>query len=296
MGLFDSIFGSKKTSTQDTTQKQVSSGTRTLEAEETQIQESERTGISTTEQDTTQQQVTTQLDPETQAILQNLIQGLAGPLAEEGTILDPSILQAIPENLDFASFLRDRATGTEGVLNAGTDAIVAEAQRTGENAIERRGTQLAMGAGSNLNSIVQAANAQGSADLATQLAALRGQLGIQARQAGSQDLATAFGASNEAARAGADISIAGQTAGTQQLAQLVQALTGATTTTVGETRATGTTTEQEQITQLMEALRSSTEVSDQVTNITGSVSATERGRDSLFSNLISVGSLFVPTG
>ena len=293
MGILDSIFGSKKTSQQSVDQTQTTSGTRTLSAEEQQTQQSQRTGVGTTEQETIQEQTTQQLDPETQEILRSLISNLSGSLeGGGGTILSPEITGAVSGNLDFANLLAERAGETEGVINANTEGIITEARRQGENALELQGTALARGAGSNLNSIVQAIGAQGRSDLETQLGGLRGTLGIQARAAGSQDFATALGALVESARSGADISIAGQTAGTQQIAQLAEILSGATTTVAGRTTAAGRTTEEEEITQLLEALRSSIEETDQTTNLRGTTNITERGQDSIFSNILNVAQLF----
>lgn len=289
MSIFDKFFGSKQKTATDTTLKQATTGTRevtTAEAQETQ-QKQITSGVTT--QDTTQQQTVTQLDEQTQAILQQLIQGLSGSFTEGGgTVLDPSILEASAGNIDFSNFLSSRAMETEGVLGGSTEAIIAEARRQGENALEIQGTQLAMGAGSNLNSIVQAAQAQGQSDLATQLAALQGQLGIQARQVGSQDLATAFGARSEAARGGADISIAGQTAGVQSIAQLVAALTGATTETTGQISAVGTTEEQSQLEALVSSLQELVETSDTVSTTQQTGLTKQTGQDSIFGTLANV--------
>jgi len=293
MGLFDAFFGSKQTSKQATDQTQTTTGTRTSEVTEAQQQESLRSGVSTTEQETAQQQTIQQLDPETQSILQDLIKTLSGGLeGGGGTILSPEVTGAVSGNLDFSNLLAQRAGETEGVIRGDTESIITEARRQGENALELQGTTLARGAGSNLNSIVQAINAQGRSDLETQLGGLRGTLGIQARQAGSQDLATALGALVESARSGADIEIAGQTAGTQQIAQLAEILSGATTVTTGATQVTGRATEEEQISQLLEALRSSIEETDTVSELTGATDVRQTGRDSPFSNLIDVATLF----
>ncbi len=282
MGLFDSLFGSKQTTKQKTTLDEATTGVRDVSSVESQKTQQTQTGETTSTQDTTQQQTVTTLDAETQSILQNLISSLSGSFAESGgTILSPEVSQAVPENLDFARFLSDRATETESVIGSNTDAIITEARRQGENALEIQGTQLAAGAGSNLNSIVQAANAQGRSDLETSLAGLAAQLGISARQAGSQDLATAFGARNEAARGGADIQIAGQTAGSQQITQLVQALAGATQETTGVTSAVGATTEQQTLEQLVAAIQEISETSTQTRTATQTGNVEQRGRDSL---------------
>ncbi len=295
MGFLETVFGSKQTSKQATDQTQTTTGTRTTDVEEEQRQESLRSGVSTTEQETTQQQTIQQLDAETQSILQSLVGTLnEGLTAGGGTILSPEVTGAVSGNLDFSNLLAQRAGETEGVIRDDTEGIITEARRQGENALELQGTALARGAGSNLNSIVQAINAQGRSDLETQLGGLRGQLGIQARQAGSQDLATALGALVESARSGADIEIAGQTAGTQQIAQLAEILRGATQTTTGAVQATGRATQDEQITQLLEALRSSVEETDTTSRLTGTTDVKQTGQDSLFSNIVDVGTLFAP--
>ena len=94
-------------------------------------------------------------------------------------------------------------------------------------------------------------------------------------------MATSIGALLESTRAGADVEIAGQAGGTQQIAQLAQILSGATQTTRGTVRATGITREQEDIQKLVEAIKAATETADQTTDITGSVSASEKSQDSI---------------
>lgn len=282
MGIFDFLFGSEQKAQQTTTLGETVKAKRDVAEASRQETVSEKTGVSTTEQKTQQQQVTRNLDPQTQAILQDLIASISGRVETGGgTVLDPKVLGAVGGNLDFANLLAERASKTEGVIGGQTEAIVAEARRTGENVLEAQGTTLARGAGSNLNSIVQAAIAQGRGDLETSLAALEGKLGIEARQAGSQDLATAMGALLESGRAGADISIAGQAAGTQQISQLAQILSGATQEVTGVTTAAGTTTSEEQMTQLVDILRTLVEESSQ-TRATEQTGATKQtGRDSL---------------
>ena len=330
MGLFDTLFGSKKTVSSDFAQTQDTTGTRKLESTEVQKEQIDKTGKTVSEQATQQEQVTRNLDVGTENIIRNLIANLAGgaggggggvrsivgsgaggvPIfgsevgakgggvggggGEPGTIVSDKVLDATSSNLDFASFLSNRATQTEGAIGSNTEAILTEARRQGENALELQGTQLARGAGSNLNSIVQAASAQGRSDLETQLAGLQGTLDIEARRAGSEDLATAVGALIETARSGADIEIAGQTGQTQQIAQLADILSGAVQETVGTTAATGEVTEEQQITQLLEAMRDALETTDQTINLTGTSNTTSRSQDSLFSNFLSVAQLFKP--
>ena len=292
MGLFDTLFGSKKTVSSDFSQIQDTTGTRKLESTEIQKEQIDKTGKTVSEQETQQESTVRNLDVGTEQIIQNLIASLGG--GGPKSLVSGKVQDAASSNLDFANFLSNRATQTENVIGANTEAILTEARRQGENALELQGTQLARGAGSNLNSIVQAANAQGRSDLETQLAGLQGTLDIEARRAGSEDLATAVGALIETARSGADIDIAGQTGQTQQIAQLAEILAGAVQETVGTTAATGQVTEEQQITQLLEAMRDALETTDQTINLTGTSNTTSRSQDSLFSNFLSVASLFKP--
>ncbi len=292
MGLFDSLFGSKseesstseseakKKALQVGTQDTTKTGTQATTVDSSTVGQTDtvQTGQETTDQKTIGESIsaqdtkvlstTTNLDQGTQDILTNLIGGLSGDLKEGGgSIIDSKVLEASAGNLDFAKFLQDRAVETENVLNANTGAIVGEARRQGENALEAQGTRLAAGAGSNLNSIVQAAQAQGRSDLETQLAGLSANLGIQAREAGSSDLATAFGAGNEGVRTGADVDIAGKTAGTDQITSLVNALSGATQTTVGETSVTGKQTDEQTLTAIINSLQNTGVTSQEDTTL-----------------------------
>ncbi len=289
MGLFDSIFGSSSDSESTLKLNEKKTGTKKVASVEDKTSEITKESTGQTTQDTTQQQQTTTLDEGTQNILRDLIGGLSGDFqAGGGTLLDPKVLEASSGNIDFASFLQGRAGETEDVLNASTGDIVGEARRQGENALELQGTRLAAGAGSNLNSIVQASNAQGRSDLETQLAGLTANLGIQARQAGSTDLNAAFGASNEAARAGADIQIAGQTGGVQSISQLIDNLTGAETETVGGTQAVGTSLESSQISELVKAIQAIAVESEETRETAQTTSQSGSSSDSLFDNFISL--------
>ncbi len=280
MGLFETLFGSKSeessTSKSEADKKVASIGSQDTTKTGTQVTDLDSTIVGKTTEETTGAETTTQktigesisvqdtdtiskttnLDVGTQDILKNLIAGLNDNLGVGGSIIDPKVLEQSGQNIDFANFLKNRAKNTENVLNENTGAIVGEARRQGENALEAQGTRLAAGAGSNLNSIVQAAQAQGRSDLETQLAGLSANLGIQAREAGSSDLATAFGAGSEGARTGADIDISGKTAGTDQITALVNALTGATSTTTGETSVSGKVTEEQELSALIESITS----------------------------------------
>ncbi len=286
MGIFDSFFGSEQESAGGIKLNEKKTGTKKVASVEEKTSEKTVDTTGETTADTTSQQTTTQLDEGTQNILRELIGGLSGGVAEGGSIVDTKVLDASAGNIDFANFLQGRAGETEDVLNAQTGAIVGEARRTGENALEAQGTRLAAGAGSNLNSIVQASQAQGRSDLETQLAGLTANLGIQARQAGSQDLNSAFGAGNEAARAGADIQIAGETAGVQNISQLIDNLTGAETETVGGTQAIGTSLESSQISELIKSIQGIAVDSEETRELDQTTTESGSSRNSPFDDFI----------
>ncbi len=336
MGIFDFLFDSERdqesslkvdekkkgvkkvASVEDKTlAKDISkTGKTTTDVTQTQIetgkQDTTQAGTQVGTEETARESVTTTLDAGTQNILRDLISGLSGGIAGGGGIVDTKVLDASSGNIDFAQFLQGRAGETEDVLNAQTGDIISEARRQGENALELQGTRLAAGAGSNLNSIVQASQAQGRSDLETQLAGLTANLGIQARQAGSADLLGAFGSGNEAARAGADIQIAGQSGGIQNLSALINNLTGATTgvagtttgattgattevlsgltegTLEGATSGVGTTEEETQITELIKAIQAIAVESEEERTTVKDASQSGSSSSSPFDNLISL--------
>ncbi len=271
MGLFDDFFGSE----QD--QKQKTAGTQVTDQQTKQAQISadvqKQTSEQTSEQTVQTDATTRLLSSEAEAALQNIFLQLTESFsAGGGSALPPGIGEGGESLLDLSNFLVERAKGTEGLIAGETGAILGEARRQGENALESNQTRLASSAGSNLNSIVQAAGAQGRADLESQLAALSGDLAIRGRQLGSQDLATAFGASAEGVRTSADVSLAGQGTGADTIAKLGQLLRGSTTEVTGAVGTTGKVSEDSEINRLIEALAEITQVSDTKTTGKGSTS------------------------
>jgi len=160
------------------------------------------------------QQTVTSLDQETQDLLAQLIQSAGGTI---GTTSG--------ELTDLANQLITRGGETEQVLQENINAIIAESRRSGEQEIGQLQTSLATAAGSTQNTFVAGATAEAQADLEAQLAAQQGELNIAARQAGGEDLATAFSALAQVPGA--------QVQETANVTALVDALKGATTT--GET-------------------------------------------------------------
>jgi hypothetical protein len=229
--IFGLSFGSKKgaTSTKSTEEAQT-------DIEKEAVSESTKTGETTTTGTTTQQ--VSQLDPETQAILQNLI-------ASAGGVAEGADLTGIAQQL------LARGEETEAVLGENIEAIIGEARRTGEKELGQLSTQLAAGAGSAQNTFVAGATAEARAALESSLAGQRGQLNIQAREAGGRDLLSAF----QALATGS-----GQE--TANIASLVNALKGGTTTSAGETAQTTLSKEElatvEQISQAISQLTKGT--------------------------------------
>lgn len=268
MGLLSDILSPVLGSGQK--QKQTTSGTTAQETQQKQAQvsasEATQTGATTQQQQETRTGEVRLLDPEAEAALKQLFIQLTGQVgAAGGTALPADVLQGSADSLDFARLLRERAGGGEQTVADASGAIVSEARRQGENALEAQGTRLASATGSNINSIVQAINAQGRGDLESQLAALQADLAIRGRQLGSEELATAFGATSEATRTGADVALAGSQTGVSNVSQLAQALRGvvATSAETGTLAGAGTSEQttksyEEQLAELIQELTQQT--------------------------------------
>jgi len=274
MGLFDDFFGA------DSDQDQVTAGTQKTDTQTKQAQVEAGKTLQTNEQQTTQELAQTGttrlLDPESEAALKQIFLQLSETLqAGEGNILPEEVKAGSNQLLELSTFLTDRAKATEGLVAEQSGAILGEARRQGENALESNQTRLAEGAGSNLNSIVQASGAQGRADLESQLAALAGDLAIRGRQLGSQDLTTAFGASAEGVRTSADVALAGSRSGVENLGSIATILKGVTTEQDLSQLVTGEVSEQSEINQLLEALSELTTRSDVATTGTATGSGTQ---------------------
>ncbi|MCH7560831.1 MAG: hypothetical protein IIC67_05605 [Thaumarchaeota archaeon] len=248
MGIFDFLGGSKKTKTtseslekidltkilqESQVQTQTKEQIQTQKQLQTQKRTEDITGITTGEKTTGEKTtgVTSALDPETLSILQNLIAQIGGEGARTNL---PGSLQAVAEPLEFARLLATRALGTSESISKETTAIIDEARRLGEIGIAKSGTALAEVGGSALNSVAAALQGRGQADLESQLASIAAELNIRGAELESTDLATAFASLVEGLQTGANVSLAGDAAQTQQLVALVQALKGGVTETVGE--------------------------------------------------------------
>lgn len=251
MGLLDELFGSKSKQKQKGTLEQEETATSLVKSTQDQTTDSTKTSEQISEQQ--QQQITSQqlLSDEETAALSQILLGLSANLGPGGSSLSPEVSGQIGDVSNLASALTDRAGASEGDLLAQVEAIVAEASRTGQNAIEASTTQAAQGAGSNLNSIVQAASAQGEADLATQLAALEANLTLGIRKQSTDELTQAFGASAESLKAGANVELAGQQTGVANLASIAEVLSGAQSQTLTDAISSGQVTTEEQLVELI---------------------------------------------
>ncbi len=286
-GLFDTFFGSSSDSESTLKINEKKTGTKKVASVEDKTTDISKETTGQTTQDTKTDQTVTTLDEGTINIVKDLVSGLAGDFkASGGNIVDTKTLDASAGNIDFTQFLQGRAGETEDVLNANTAGIVGEARRQGENALELQGTRLAAGAGSNLNSIVQASQAQGRSDLETQLAGLTANLGIAARNAGSQDLLGASGAGIDAAGSSADIQIVGASAGVNNLSTFINNLTGATTGTTGTVSGVGTTQESSDISEILQAIQAIGVESEETRDVNQTTSQSGSSSGSIFDDFI----------
>lgn len=180
MGLFDwltgtrnSDQGSSSTSTQDSTiEKEGSKVAQSSKASETGLVESG---------------VTSQLDADVQEQLKALITSLT----TTGGNSDFSNLESL------VGLLTDRASTADQFSAEQIAPIIENARRTGLDEIKRNQTELARRSGSSLQTHGNLVANEGVADLESQLAAAAGQLALQGRASGTQELGTAL--SGEAA-------------------------------------------------------------------------------------------------
>jgi len=203
----------------------------------------------------TQTQDVTTLDAATQELLAALTQQIGGVVGEGG------LQQTLTERAQTAGEAFDPAP------------IIARARTGAERDIGRRETALASEAGSSLNSLVQQLGLEGRLETEEMLAGLTQQLGIQARQAETGEIASAAAG------------------GTEALSQLVAALKGATTT--GQTASTQATEQatvsesaQELVTQsteetavTQETITKLSELVDSLLKTTGDVTSRQKGLD-----------------
>lgn len=257
------VGGSEERSKTRTT----TTGTKNIEEKQTQQQ----TGTQKTTGETRQESTSRFLDPETEALLQNTIQAIAGG-GGGAADLAASGIGAGQQSIDFANLLTQRAVGTGDFVQEQIAPILSEARRVGEDELGRQVTRTGQQAGSNLNSFVQLAAAEGRADLESQLAALNADLVLQGRELESRDVATA---ANALQTAGVSASTP-QAQNVEQITSLANILRGATAETTG-------TAQQEQSTeteQLATALREVLE--------TFKTTSTTRGESSGFGFNVSI--------
>ena len=202
-----------------------------------QTQTGSQTAESLTDILGTQISETTTLDPITQALLQGLVGQTAGTVGGGGLV----------------DLLTQRAQQAEDAFTSSVAPIVEQARTQTEEQIGRAQTQLAGGAGSSLNTLVQQLGLEERRKGETALASLTAQLGTAARQAGTQEITGAVNTS------------------LGQLTQIVDLLKGATTAEQAES------TQEVAETQLTETVQEAT--SKQTTQ--------EQQVQSLIQNLVS---------
>lgn len=233
-GILDLSFGAEETET---------AGEREEETERTVEAREETTRTAETEERQVSETVTTALPEDIQLLLEELIVGEA-----EGDDLSDAIAE-------LGNLLTERAAGAEEAIASDVEAIVAAAQRRGEQDIQRTITNLAQASGSSQQSFVQQIGLEAGANLETELAALASESAILGRSAATEEFNAALNALLGASTA--------QAAETQQLVSLTNALRGTTVTQTGEVATTGAETEAEITTQML------TEIIESLISTTG---------------------------
>ena len=275
-GILDFLTGKKRSEAvqnQQSVTRQVQQNDRQVLGKDVQRGVQQRGAVTGTEQLQQQQRQIQQRSlsqPITAALEQQLL-SLIGPQAgilpgAPGNVPNPS---AQIQQADVTQTLANRALGADQTSADAIAAIVEASRAAGERTLTRATTTAAQQAGSAFNSFVQELGSRGAADLETQLAGLQGQLGLQARQAGTQELLGAIEAFGRTAETD-----------TRQVASLVDALKGAVTSAVevGDASQVARTEEQQTINTLQEILRALQESAntESVTTVDAQGSTTTR--------------------
>jgi hypothetical protein len=153
----------------------------------------------------------------------------------------------------ISNLLTSRVEGGDQSTEESIRAIVDRARTTGTRALNSQITGVATNIGSSMNTITKQLAAQGSADLEGSLANAEGQLRLQAREAGTNELINSLKAIGDT-----------QSSGVKDIAAIADVLKGAvgTATVSGESeqavKSESQTTEQlmQQVTEILEALSS----------------------------------------
>lgn len=238
MSFFDDIFGgsNKKTTTSGATTTDVA---KTQATEQVGTKETAASVTGTAEQAGAQTAQTFQLSPENIAILNNLIANAAG----KETIYSPATKNAVQSQTDLTAAALAAVTGA----GANTDAIVKSAQEAAKlNFAENQGAQISQFAdvvGSKLNSTSQLLMQKGDRDLATQLAAIEGDIRLKGRELGAQELAIGGDVAAKGAESGRALDL-GQSQALQDVLAALGVSKGAATTGVEKTLTSGVTSQQ----------------------------------------------------
>jgi len=229
----------------DAVTKQASSKARDTTKESTQKQ----TAASTTTTDalTNLESLVSNLDADVQAGLKDLFAGLVESSGKG----------------NLSELLTSRAKSADAAFDP--SAIVAEAQRRGEEQVGQAEQKLAQGAGSSQNTLVQQFTLDERADVQSQVAALAAQLGIESRKAATAEIAGAEQTSQ---------------AGIGNIAGLLKGANQATTTAQMQTQKASELTEA--LTSLFESGRE-TELADLLQTLAETKKATQKIDESVSS-------------
>lgn len=281
MSIFDDIFGgsNKKSSTNETSTTDV---TKQSDTAQVGTKETQASVVGSANQQGTQTQQTFQLSPENMAILNKLIESSAG----KPTVYTPATQSATQSQSDLTAAALSAVQGS----GANTDAIVKSAQEAAKlNFAENQGAQISQFAdtvGSKLNSTVQLLQQKGSRDLATQLAAVEGDIRLKAQDQNTALLAVG----GDVAAKGAESSRATDLGSSQALKDALDALSvskGAATTDIGQSVTTGQTQQQSTEQQISQELMREILNLQQTTKSTGTTKQDTGGSFDLL-NLLSL--------
>lgn len=253
-GILDSVFGREQS--QDQTSKVSSSNSSSTSSAQRSTTEQGQVSAGSNQTESTTQQ----LDDETLNALRGVLQGLAGT-TQDGSVISDQTQDAVTNALDIAG-------GSQQRIQDNLAAIQSTFLAQAENAAQQAQTNFARQAGTNLSTNVQQLRDRSVADTASQLAGSLAQQSIAGEQAVGS-------ITQNAARLGADVDVAGAQGASASLANLASALKGGQTTTTTDStlreEQQTVVNQQQMLAQLVEELSKGTQLTTGTTSQSGNV-------------------------
>ena len=227
------------------TAEEKKTGTETAKATSTTEQTS--TGTTTGKDTTTASGIETStlslLSEEDQNLISNLMKDIAGGSAG---------------NEELLSLLESRALNADEAFSGIVDPQVEEARRLQEQDLGQSVSALsrATGGGAKSNSLVAGFDLEGQRAIDSSIASLAATLGIDARQAGTEEITGAF-----------EAGLTGDQASSSAVAQLATVLKGAEQTGTKELESTEVATSVEDVIQQLSAATDETEIKSIIENL-----------------------------